>query len=180
MKLTKFWFTAPHSSVFGKVRELVGEIKYAFAGLSKLYQVCLKYKNVDSCAVRYIFHLRHKLVKYITTRYQSWIDGHSIATWKCAHRINPATLNNVSKSVSHRSNPAANDDWCRALPVAYYQPCSEYKHRDRHQRCRVFQLATDLPMSLITLSLHALSISKYHQLLLNQPISSPSCLKVSI
>ena len=30
MKLTNFWFTALHSSVFGKVRELVGEIKYAF------------------------------------------------------------------------------------------------------------------------------------------------------
>ena len=28
--LPKFWFTALHSSVFGKVRELVGEIKYAF------------------------------------------------------------------------------------------------------------------------------------------------------
>ena len=30
MKLVKFCFIALHSSVFGKVRELVGGIKYAF------------------------------------------------------------------------------------------------------------------------------------------------------
>ena len=31
MKLVKFGLTAQHSSVFGKVRELAGEIKYSFA-----------------------------------------------------------------------------------------------------------------------------------------------------
>ena len=31
LKLPKFWFTALHSSVIEKVRELVREIKYAFA-----------------------------------------------------------------------------------------------------------------------------------------------------
>ena len=37
VKLAKFWLTTLHSSVFGKFRGLVGEIKYAFA-----YIPCLK------------------------------------------------------------------------------------------------------------------------------------------
>ena len=36
LKLQKFWFTALHSSVFEKVRELVGEIEYAIERLSGL------------------------------------------------------------------------------------------------------------------------------------------------
>ena len=38
LKLQKFWFTALHSSVFGKGRELVGEIKYTFAKAIPYYE----------------------------------------------------------------------------------------------------------------------------------------------
>ena len=39
MKLVKFCFTALRSSVFGKVRELAGEIKHAYATNTHLEQL---------------------------------------------------------------------------------------------------------------------------------------------
>ena len=53
MKFAKFWFTALHPSVFGKVRELVGEIRYAFVGSRPIYWLFVIQKEENS-----LVHLR--------------------------------------------------------------------------------------------------------------------------
>ena len=67
MKLVRLCFTALHSLVFGKVRELVGEIKYAFANRNMFY----KFIIITMHAVAKYMH--HRLTGCLFLFYQSSI-----------------------------------------------------------------------------------------------------------